>query len=56
MKLKIFHEDSTKIDNVYQNWTKTFKGREVNVVSFSSNSAYGKTTLTVQYTLVDKED
>lgn len=53
MHIKIFHEDAKKIDSVYQNWVKNFKGGKVDVIGYTSNNAYGNTTLTIHYK-VDK--
>ena len=53
MHIKIFHEDSKKIDPVYQNWVKNFKGGKIDVIGYTSSNAYGNTTLTV-HSKVDK--
>lgn len=56
MHLKIFHDDAKKIDNIYQSWVKNFKGGEIDVIQYTSNNAYGNTTLTVHYKVIKQKD
>lgn len=56
MHIKIFHEDCKKIDSVYQNWVKNFKGGEVDVVNYTSSNAYGSTTLTIHYKVIKQKE
>lgn len=55
MHLKIIHAPSDKIDKKYQEWVQSQK-REVEVLSFTSQTAYHATTLTVHYTYIKKDD
>jgi hypothetical protein len=54
MHLKILHTDTEKADKAYQNWVEEFKRAKqiVEVIGFASNTAYGKTTLTIHYRLL----
>lgn len=54
--LKVFHSDPSKLDKLYQDWVKTFTTKHVNIVSFTSVTAYHMTTMTVQYELLKKVD
>lgn len=54
MFLKIFHEAPSQIDKKYQSWVESQK-RGVEVISFTSQTAYSMTTLTVHYKHCSKD-
>lgn len=55
MHLKIIHAPCDKIDKKYQEWIQSQK-RGVEVLSFSSQTAYHATTLTVHYIHTKKDE
>lgn len=55
MHIKIIHAPCDKIDKKYQEWVQSQK-RGVEVLSFSSQTAYHATTLTVHYIHTKKDE